>query len=294
MTQEKGQITFVLPLKINCEHNYNELDREKNIQLESFKKFLDISMIKEFIVISPASEVGFVEKELSTNFPEFPFVFINEDVLFPSDIKMDYDNWRKQMLIKIAVSNIIKTPLYLTLDADVFLTKPLKFEDFFRDNKIIMTKARFDLHKHWWENSHKILDYEINEVKEQKLGMDVTPQILITEVAQKLFKEIIEIKKFNQSRFDENRCWTEYTLYWVYSLKNKLTDPYALRGKLYDRGIWKINPGDETRIEELVEKIFVENSDYHFSIFQSNIPNIDQYYLASLIKRYIDRGEGIS
>ncbi len=53
-----------------------------------------------------------------------------KDIVKPEIIDaMHQKGWYLQQLLKLGVAKIIKTPLYLVLDADCFLTKTLSYQD---------------------------------------------------------------------------------------------------------------------------------------------------------------------
>lgn len=116
------QYTLVLPLKINA-HNNDNLQRFIQIQLRSLNKFLDISSLYEFLIICKENEENIIQQELAKHPSPLPIRLITENTLIKNDIIKKISGWYLQQLIKIGVSKIVKTELYLVLDADCFLTK---------------------------------------------------------------------------------------------------------------------------------------------------------------------------
>lgn len=320
------KISFVLLIKIRTHHDHNELDRLKNIQLKSFRKFLDISILKNFYIVASHEDIQIIKADLLKDYPEFPFVFVDEDVLCPA--LTGASGWTKQMILKIAVANMIDTDYYLTLDTDVFLTKALSGCDILRNGRLTFQKENPDTHVQWWKSSCRVLEVDADMLLKNKFVMGVTPEYLVTDVCRRLQHEIERlhctkdfaswlisrrmskknllnkiIKKLSetipainglipQAKMDQiTTCdWTEYTLYWAYLSKMQLIDRYYDNGEqqVYGGCIWGGGEIRNRSVQGLVEKAFTDNDNFHFTIFQSSIKGLDQGYLARLISRYLD------
>ncbi len=116
------QYTLVLPIKIIA-HKQDNLKRFIQIQLRSLNKFLDPSSLREFVIICKENEENIIQQELVKNPSPFPIRLITENTLIKKEVIKKISGWYLQQLIKIGVSKIVKTELYLVLDADCFLTK---------------------------------------------------------------------------------------------------------------------------------------------------------------------------
>ncbi|MFZ2950689.1 MAG: DUF6492 family protein [Desulfuromonadaceae bacterium] len=320
------KISFVLLIKIRSHHSHNELERLKSIQLKSFRKFLDISILKDFYIVASREDIQIIKADLLKDYPEFPFVFVDEEALCPS--LTGASGWTKQMIFKIAVANMIETDYYLTLDTDVFLTKALSGGDILRNGRLTFQKENPDTHVQWWKSSCRVLHVDPDMLLKNKFVMGVTPEYLVTDVCRRLQHEIERlhctkdfaswlisrrmskknllnkiIKKLSetvpiinevvpQERMDQiTTCdWTEYTLYWVYLNKYQLVDKYYDDNgrQIYGGCIWGKKDIRNNDLQALVEKAFTDNDDYHFSIFQSSIKELDQINLAKTIGNYLD------
>ena len=139
----KGWFTFVMPMIINhrnkkgdpAKHGQqvedNDLERIIKIQLPTFRKFLNLNDLLEFIIISRSTDIPIIKEKLDKLFPEFPFVYYDEAVLLPelnSHIdqlrRMWHPGWIIQQLAKLEISKYIKTEVYFSFETDLFLTKP--------------------------------------------------------------------------------------------------------------------------------------------------------------------------
>ena len=320
------KISFVLLIKIRSHHRHNELERLKSIQLKSLRKFLDLSILKDFFIVASQEDIQTIKDDLLRSYPEFPFVFVAEDELCPSI--MGAAGWTKQMILKLAIANRVETDYYLTLDTDVFLTKPLSGADILQEGKLVYQKEDPRTHKKWWESSACLLNVAADRVLEKEFAMGVTPEYLVTEVCRKLQREIESLhatkdfafwlmtsrmsKKSLSNKIIRVLCksapflagllprtrldlirtcdWTEYSLYWTYLNKLQLAEKYyAQNGRqVYGNCIWAEGDIKEMDLGALVQKAFKDNAGYHFSIIQSSIRNLDQSRLADLVAQQLD------
>jgi len=320
------KISFVLLIKIRSHHDHNELDRLKNIQLKSLRKFLDPTILQDFFIIASREDIATIKDDLLRSYPEFPFVFVVEDQLCPSIT--GGAGWTKQMILKLAVANLVQTDYYLTLDTDVFLTKPLSEADLLQDGKLVYQKENPDTHKKWWKSSAHLLRVDPDRVLRKEFAMGVTPEYLVTEVCRKLQAEIESLhgtrdwafwlmtsrmsKKSLLNKVIRKLCgsapflaavlpkerveqirgcdWTEYSLYWTYLDKLQLAERYYAAGgrQLYGNCIWGEGDIKEQDLGTLMGKAFSDNAQYHFSIIQSSIKHLDTSRLAEIMKQYLD------
>jgi REP element-mobilizing transposase RayT len=319
------KISFVLLIKIQSHHNHNELDRLKNIQLKSFRKFLDLSVLKDFFIVASAQDIQVIKDDLRLSYPEFPFVFVAEEKLCPS--LGGCAGWTKQMILKLAVATLVETEYYLTLDTDVFLTKTLSEAGILQEGKLAYQKEAPASHRNWWKSSARALNVAADLMSQREFAMGVTPEYLVTEVCRKLQLEIEALhgtkdfahwlmtsrmsKKSLANQVIKASCalvpfaralvprarlerietcdWTEYSLYWTYLHKLGLTQSYYGEGdrQVYGNCIWAEADLKGVDLGGMVEKAFRDNALYHFSIAQSSIRNLDQARLAQLIGSHL-------
>jgi hypothetical protein len=320
------KISFVLLIKIHSHHNHNELDRLKNIQLKSFRKFLDLSLLKDFFIVASAGDIEVIRDDLERSYPEFPFVFVPEEELCPSILWGS--GWNKQMILKLAAASLVETDYYLTLDTDVFLTRELTGSNLLEQGKLVYQRENPATHRKWWSSSARVLDFDPERVARQPFAMGVTPEYLVTDVCRRLQAEIQSLygtkdwagwlmnsrmsKKslpnkvirfltgaapwlglfFSQARLDQIRScdWTEYTLYWTYLHKLELVQRYYAETtrQVYGNCVWGDTETRDADMRDLVQRTFSDNELYHFSIVQSSIKSLDQTELASMIGPYLE------
>jgi len=307
------QYTLVLPIKINA-HNTDNLQRFIQIQLRSLNKFLDVSSLYEFIIICKENEENIIQQELAKHCSPLPIRLIPENSLVKKIVISKISGWSLQQLIKLGVSRLIKTPLYLVLDADCFLTKNFSYENLFHQNKILINTQSWMAHPEWWLASREIIE----EVTVTKIGsapvMWVTPQILVTDIVCELIDNLSQ--KDEPLRWDEylsDKLFTEFTLYWLFLLKTNRTDMYQLYDSekvLLDNAIWKShwenwstltwllknllsnNHRKKSRLKNAIISLqiktaFESNDRFYFSLIQSNIKDISIESLIEETNKYL-------
>lgn len=231
--------TIVIPILL-----YNSDGKETNnytifkgIGLPSYVKFLNQKDI-EIIFICPRRETDELIRNIGISFTNFK-VFPEEELL---TCKSEFSGWTNQQLIKLAVSKIVTTDLYLVLDSDHYLTQPFGYKDLFSESNRIKyhfepwqteNGPKYSTNSQWWEQSAKILDFPMEKLKEERELMSVTPQILVKSIVQSLLYEL----GTNWQNDLGTKGFTEFTLYWLYVLIHNYKNLYAPRTDL-----WQHNP----------------------------------------------------
>ena len=202
----KNKITFLLPLKGD-----KDMLRAKNRLLKSIDKFFLMSDIEEIIIIYCGA---FPPVTISMNISRGLIAKIR----YVSENFYEYGNihgWYKQQIIKLISSELIKTEIYCTLDADIYLLKKCSLEDWYIDGKCKYVPEHMKVHEYWWKQSAKALNFELNELE---MACSVTPMLLYTDIVKKLLK-YMNGNNINLSETVVNGA-TEYSLYWLYLINN--------------------------------------------------------------------------
>jgi hypothetical protein len=278
---EIEKYTVIMPLKIN---NLNSFKIFTEISLPLYNKYLEINNLECFYIISPINDIETIRKYTDL-YTSIPFSFIDENTLLDKNV-FDIEGWYKQQIIKLMVANVIQTKYYLVLDSDLYLNQLLRYEDLFYNNKLkysqqpwqTVNDKYYSTNSNWWISSCNILNYPVENLYDQKYLMGVTPQILITENVKNL---INHLKELYCSEWQKRICemkFTEYTLYWIYLMKNNLTELYSIDGKQLwkhdlDRNILYYHTEEE--VITIVNRS-INDKDTYFSVIQSYLPvNID-------------------
>ena len=144
MERIKDKFSFVMPMVINHRTTEdNDLERIVKIQLPTFRKFLKLNDLHKFYIITRKQDIDIIKNTLIKEFPEFPFVFIDELELvpelktFPLHQVTVHPGWIIQQLVKFEIAKQIETEYYFSFETDMFLTKSFSYKDIFNDGKII-------------------------------------------------------------------------------------------------------------------------------------------------------------
>ena len=324
MTQ---QYTIVMPIKISA-HSHDELHRFLYIQLRSLNKFLDRSSIYEFLIICKEQEMNIIQKALTEHPSPLPIRLISENRIVKEKIIPTMPGWYLQQLLKLGIAKeFVKTPLYLILDTDCFLTKPFSYKDLFYEGKILLDKEPWTNNPDWWLSAVKIIDDTPLTKVATQLTISATPQILVTDIVC----ELLDYLKNREPPLDwdeylASRLFTEFSLYWLFLLKTNKTDIYQLsrnapsllgnalwwlpspwrfghhsnsvtkrikalfskkRRKKLKDLTWKIEQS-KLMIEQIVKTAFESNDSFHFSLIQSNIHEISVDWIIEQTNKYLN------
>jgi hypothetical protein len=274
--------SIIMPLKIN---SLNSFKIFSEISLPLYNKFLDTEDLDYFYIICPKSDINAINNYTSL-YPSLIFKFIEEENILHQSIHNINDGWLKQQIIKLAISLILDTKHYLIVDSDLYLNQVLRYNDLFHDNKVkyssepwhVNNDKHYSTNSNWWKNSSNILNFNVENLVNEKHLMGVTPQIFITEHVRNLIKHLENVYGLEWQRIIYELKFTEYTLYWIYLIINNLTDLYTTEGvKLWkhdlDRNILHYHSEDE--MKNIVKKS-IDDKDTYFSVIQSYLPvNID-------------------
>jgi len=214
--------TIVCPLSIKF--SPKSFQQFIDIGLLSYDKFLNLKDLESFIIVCPEDEIKELEK-LRILFPEIPFLFFSEEKILNCDFSK-MRGWIKQQIIKLKISSYVKTEIYIPIDGDLFLVDYLNEENLKKDGKFkisfepyqTINDHKYSVNSAWVNGSEKLLNYKLENEK----IMSVTPQIMITDIVINLMLQLPS----NWENLFFIYGATEYTLYWLFVLKNKLEEKY--------------------------------------------------------------------
>lgn len=324
------KIFFVLPLKINSYESGSDLERVKKILFPSMVKYFDLNQIRQFLIIVPDNEQQEIlmglrefEKKLNLSVISEKKVLalipgwkkhavlhraldplkridrrINGGKLFEHlRLKKGWNTsggWVKQQMLKIFAAKLIDGDYYMTLDADLCLTRPADFKILFPDGKAISTLAAAGKHSEWWACSARILGTKL-QLKDEDLVTGVTPVILSTSV-------VIELINYLHLKSQENRYmtifeylatvqgWTEYSLYWLFLLqfygKEKYyTDENHVQIRHQAYSVWERHQAPDVKaLRERIDSAFHDKRSLFLVIQSSCIPLVECH---EVIKDYL-------
>jgi hypothetical protein len=234
-----GKFTIVLPTR-GLKNQYLPL------VFRTYEKYLDLDSIEEIIIISPQQE-NLPDQKSSflsdTYIDKIPVRFLSdEEILFPRTVFPDIQakGWYRQQIIKLLIYQHVKTPVYLIVDDDLFLTRSLSYNDLrvMIDGKIYWkysSEKYSDLGKKnysaltWWKGSAQLLEFDQSQLRDDDHLLGVTPQIFVTEYVRNLISHLESLSPEWIEKFIQLGA-TEYTTYWIYLHTQNLHHVYSDKG----------------------------------------------------------------
>ena len=318
----KDKFTFVMPMVINHRTvEDNDLESVLKIQLPTFRKFLKVEDLLEFIIITTKKDTPIIEKRLNEEYPEFPFVIYDELELlpelktFPLNRVTVHPGWMIQQLAKLEIAKHVKTEVFFSFETDLFLTKPFGIEQMRNNGKLICSYfTEFEntpTRESWHMFSTALVlpgieNFNFNESLENKVEgnslfinkvMGVSPQILLTKEVNNLTNHLEEIHNINyrdlllRNTNGHPNTWTEYTLYWMWLFKSGKLDeyysfesPFICTTELLTSNYRK---GFHHEYFGNFDELVMNNKNHYFNIIQSNILDIKLDYIVDKLKKHI-------
>lgn len=274
MADEEFSVVLVMrPFSHHRGAEYNNLQRFMEIGMVTYEKFMDISKLRNFFVIVPKTDVATVKNALSTKWPAWPWQVLSEDTLLHPGIPA---GWARQQTVKLAVSFLVQTDLYLIIDDDTYLTKPFSGKDLrdVKTGKVLLNRTPIDFPFFFlWSN--QLLGYDFDKVQGAAYHMAITPETFVTAEVRSLVKHLIE--KYGDKKAWQvhlaNHKFTEYALYWIWLMMQGKTDTlYATPGDTADVLYGYATTGPEHDLKERVRDSFEKNAHHWFSFVQSSLP----------------------
>lgn len=136
----------------------SDLERLR-ILLRSFTKYFDMSSLGDFFIITRPIDLPAVSKTVKSYFHISALYILNEQELCPElseDPNTDHPwptinkGWHRQQLLKLACHQRVRTPFYMTLDADIIFVRPFSALTLIRcDKSIVNTQTAEDYRRVW-------------------------------------------------------------------------------------------------------------------------------------------------
>jgi hypothetical protein len=281
-TAQPDKLTFVLPLR-----GARDIETTRVNLLPSIDRFFEGGDIDQLLVVGRAEE-----------FPDFDFsdvvseplaarirILDESDLLPPERGLFPLSGYDRQQVLKLTVSRYVRTPLYCTLDADLYMVRQCGLLDWWPGRKCIYNRDSMDIHPRWWRAAAKHLGYPLNFDRTQ--GFGVTPALLYTDIVAHLV-QYLEKERKGVAHAIRHKA-TEYSLYWLYLLKNYPVDSlYSDDGpKLLGNPIWKVSDVGAGGIYAFIDRQFAPQDSYFMTVLQSSTGLRNQNvleYIAARIK----------
>lgn len=253
------KISAVLPIAVHAERNQLDLQRLQ-ILLYSLQQKEAEKWLEQLYIVTPDKQKKSIEN-CCENIDFIKLNILGEEELFPEFrecISTRFNNYRKQMLIKIGIAKIVETEFFLTLDSDIICLQKIIPEQLIIDGKALIDYKEKTYYQGWWESSAEILStpIEIN-----RLGMSVTPAILSRTICEYVIQEVEEKYQKNwiltlmeMERIERHRYWTEYSLYFLCAQKRNCLTRYHL-DNLDNKNIPLIDPNYTIWLDSEIKKL---------------------------------------
>lgn len=229
------------------------------------------SPFRTVLLMCPSRHVEWFQEEFSDLRAKLSIEIIDEKTIVPELNECWWlRGWMKQQLLKLAVAHHVKTDYFLTLDADVVLTRDTEIAEFLPDGKAAYAYLHPTPHMSWYRASWRVLDMP---ARSKQLEHNVTPTILSRKATLKLahflekraddivrspeLKTLIQRRRLKrrESHFPAGTRkwtlllaafamwpileWTEYSLYYCFLEENGLIEQFhtLVEKPLYDTKI---------------------------------------------------------
>ena len=256
---ESSKIPAVLPIAVHAQRN--QLDYQRlQLLLYSLRIKEAYKWLEQLYLVTPDSQTKSLEN-FCQNIDFIKIKILGEEELFPECqqcISNRFNNYRKQMLIKIGIAKTIETEFFLTLDSDIICLQKITPDKLIVDGKAIMDYQYKSFYHGWWESSAEILSAPLEN---NTHGMSVTLAILSRTICEYLIEEVEN--KYQQNwilalmameRQGQFRFWTEYTLYFLCAQKKNCLTKYHL-DNLDEKNIPLIDPNYTVWLASEIEKL---------------------------------------
>lgn len=259
------RITFVLPLRGD-----RDLETARRVLLPSLDLLFRLDDVEEILVIGRAEELARFDFADVVSAPLARRIrAVDEQDLIPRNRSLvPLSGYDRQQVLKLTVSGRVRTRLYCTLDSDVYLVTRCGLADWYAHGRAIYNRYPMDAHPKWWTAAAKHLGYRIRDF-DRTHGFGVTPSLLFTDVA----RGVIEHLEGSRKGVAHAVRWrsTEYSLYWLYLLKNDEVAELYREGEpeLIGQPLWREEevPGGDVRA--FVDAQFASEGRWFFSLIQS-------------------------
>lgn len=285
------KFSIVLVIKEITHQNgveHNNLDRFMQVGMVTYEKFMDRRGLHEFIIVAPGSDIKNIQTRLTAAYGDWPWRFVNEDAIVLRSLP---NGWAKQQTAKFAVAALIKTPHYLIIDDDTYLTKSFGRENLFHDGKLILNKCAIDfIMFFYW--SARVLKSDFDKVQYAPYHMAITPQIFITDRVRELvgWLESAYGARMQWQQYLADNKFTEYTMYWQFLMT--LGNGMSLCQELYaceetaPAMYGYATTGPEHNLKLQVKRSFNDNDKHYFSFVQTSLP-FSNKEVAAEVRKYL-------
>jgi hypothetical protein len=232
-------IDLVLPVNPRRGDDYERM----RICLSSLERYLDPEAVGRLFLVVPDNVIKSSVRAWTWQARLAPFrteILNDRELIGLNEQRRRLGTWYVQQFVKLAVAERVESDFYVTLDADILMTRPTRFEDLVVGGRALTRSTNRAVHASWWRASAELLG---TEPRLDAPGMGVTPAVLSTELVRGLLRElrasygdpwyrgVVDFIDDQKARgvYDPalpSPVPTEYTLYYLFAEKHGLTSRY--------------------------------------------------------------------
>lgn len=190
---------------------YSDLDRAC-LLARSLEVFLDPADAWTIHVVAADDELEAIRDRLGRFRLDLRYL-THSDVLDGVDLPPT-KGWRKQQYLKLLVARKIDAPIYLSIDSDHILKRPLRPSDVVRSGRAMVTFEPRSNHARWWDGAATALDAGL--VPDPAITISCVP--MWRPVVLGLLDRLERLHGPGWARtLREADDWTEYALYYTFA-----------------------------------------------------------------------------
>jgi hypothetical protein len=234
-------VDAILPLRMA------DYDRSEILRISLRRFFSDLGTCW---IVAPDHEAA----EIKSRIGDTHYVVVAESDIVP-ELKncQPVNGWFVQQLLKMAIADHITTDFYLTLDADVICTRPVKSADLIKQGRALGLRYVGDSHRKWYDWASRVLN-----VRASRWMHSVTPTLVYTQAMLALqdylaYRDgpgsVPRVGFFSRTNEDtagnwrqyllRSLPWTEYALYFTFLESMGMYEEFYFPGALNGNSVWK-------------------------------------------------------
>ena len=200
------------------------------------------SLFEYFWIVVPNKDIHKVHSILmvATNSKLHPiFRIVGESAVLYEKKHRRYHGWHIQQDIKLAMSRFVRTAYYIIFDADVFCGRKMAYDDFIdsKTNRAYTISERAKTFYAYTIGNFNLTGQHLNipfpDVNDETLMMGFTPIIFSTAVVNNITSYFTARERrpwleYFMELHMSNKLFTEYLLYWMWSVNNGVYDLYHI------------------------------------------------------------------
>ncbi len=223
-------VDLVLPVNPASQNDGQRM----RICLSSLARYLDPHSVGRLLIVIPDAVPKAAVTPVTWEGRAVPFrtsILHDREVLGQNAWRARVGSWYTQQFVKIGAADQLQSDFYITLDSDVLLTRPTRFEDLVQGGRAVTTEYPRKVHDYWWTASAQVLG---TEPRLETDAMGVTPAVLSVSVARGLmryleerydgpwYRGVVEYLDDQKARglynpAAQSSTPTEYTLYYLFA-----------------------------------------------------------------------------